>query len=96
MFLPIAFAAVALTASSQGSSVIPPIQSNVGSATIAQAEVGFTGFAQWVPSSLAAPSAVLAVFGPALLRRGRSSATEAKRLSVRPLPQNYMYFPAAR
>lgn len=63
---------------------------------VAQLE-SITGIAQLVPASIAAPSAVFAVFGPAVLRRTRARTPRAeRRLSLQPLPQNYMYYPVAR
>jgi hypothetical protein len=84
--------ASALAASSHGTTTIQ--QSALTTPVVAQLE-SITGIAQLVPASIAAPSAVFAVFGPAVLRRTRPNRAE-RRVNLQPLPQNYMYYPVAR
>lgn len=93
MLLPSIAIASALAASSHGTTSIQP---PAPAAVSAQVGASVTGIAQLVPASIAAPSAVFAVFGPAVLRRTRSQRREERRISLQPLPQNYMYYPAAR
>lgn len=94
MLLPSIAIASALAASSHGTTSIQPPSP---AAVTAQMDSAITGIAQLVPASVAAPSAVFAVFGPALLRRGRPLRQRAeRRMNLQPLPQNYLYFPAAR
>jgi hypothetical protein len=84
--------ASALAASSHGTTTIQP--SALNTPVVAQLE-SISGIAQLVPASIAAPSAVFAVFGPAVLRRSRPNRAE-RRVNLQPLPQNYMYYPVAR
>jgi len=84
--------ASAVAVSSQGTTALP--MTVVSTPVVAQMDMSITGIAQLVPASFAGCSAVLAVFGPAVLRRSRSSRVE-RRVHLVPLPQNYMYFPTA-
>lgn len=97
MLLPSIAIASALAASSHGTTSIQPPAPRAPAAVTAQMDTAITGIAQLVPASIAAPSAVFAVFGPALFRRGRPLRQRSeRRLNLHPLPQNYLYFPAAR
>jgi len=84
--------ASAVAVSSQGTTALP--MAAVSTPVVAQMDLSVTGIAQMVPSSFAGCSAVLAVFGPAVFRRARTTRRE-RRVHLAPLPQNYMYFPTA-
>lgn len=86
----------AVAFSAQGIAVQPVPAQASAPVVLAQFEPAIS-FAQLVPSSVAAPSAALALLGPVVFRRSRPFRMNSeRRVELAPLPQNYMYFPAAR
>ncbi len=86
----------AVASSAPGFGGQPDASSPVAPVVVAQFEP-VSSIAQLVPSSVAAPSAALALLGPVVFRRSRPFRFRSeRRLDLAPLPQNYMYFPAAR
>ncbi|MFM9958885.1 MAG: hypothetical protein ACKVZJ_12510 [Phycisphaerales bacterium] len=90
--------AVAFSAQGTGTAPVQAVAAPVAPAPVVLAQFEpVASFAQLVPTSVAAPSAAIALLGPVMFRRSRPFRVRAeRRTELSPLPQNYMYFPAAR